>query len=220
MRRRNLLLDALFPEHVVCALCNQEAIVGDDGFCDDCREAILRCPSGLTPPNGLDGLTAALLYTPAVEPAIHRFKYQRQVWLAPILADLIALPDDWRVDCIVPVPLHPLRAWLRMFNQSELLARALAQRYPIPVCQRLLVRTRYTAPQAQLDAARRATNLTGAFSASPRAKGRSILLVDDVTTTHHTLLHCAAALRKAGAKRVYAACVCLAGRDGRDATDR
>ncbi len=214
MQKQNLFVDALFPDGVVCALCNQEAVVGNDGMCCACRAAIVRCPRTLNAPDGLDGLTAGLIYNEATEAAVHRFKYQRQVWLAPFFAGFIELPAGWRIDCLTPVPLHPLRRWLRTFNQSERLASALQARYPIPIRSDLLRRTRYTAPQARLDAARRAVNLTGAFSANARVAGLSVLLIDDVTTTHNTLQNCAAALRHAGAKRVYAACACLAGLDG------
>lgn len=213
MQKPGLLVNALFPEGVVCALCNQEAVVGSDGMCAACRAALARCPRALNAPAGLDGLAAGLIYNEALEAAVHRFKYRRQVWLAPFFAGFIELPADWRIDCLIPVPLHPLRQWLRTFNQSELLARALQTRYPLPIRRDLLHRTRYTAPQAKLDAARRAVNLTGAFSANTRANGLSVLLIDDVTTTHNTLQSCAAALRRTGAMRVYAACACLAGRE-------
>ena len=215
MPKRNRLADILFPERLVCALCNEESVVGSDGLCDRCRAALAPCPRALAAPAGLDGLAAGLIYNAAIEPAIHRFKYERQVWLAPYLAQFLVLPDDWQIDCMVPVPLHPLRSWLRTFNQSELLAESLTERYPVPIRRDLLRRTRYTLPQAKLDAAGRAENLVGAFSASLRASGLNCLLVDDVTTTHHTLQECAGALKQVGAARVYAACVCLAGRDGR-----
>lgn len=210
MSAAKAFLNSLFPPDVVCPFCNEEKLLNDYGFCPDCMETLVLCPPELEAPEGLDGLSAGLIYHDAASSAVQRFKYGRQVWLANTLASFIQLPDHWQWDCYVPVPLHPFRQWLRTFNQSELIAQALQKRYPFPIRNDLLRRTRYTAPQASLNAAGRAGNLANAFFAGPGVSGQSILLIDDVTTTHNTLLACAQALRKMGASRVYAACVCIA----------
>ena len=216
MGKRNLLLDALYPPDLVCPFCGGEALLGADGVCGQCRPSLRLCPPWLAPPYGLDGLTAGLVYDGCAKNALRRFKYKGEAWLAPYLASFIHVPSSWAVDCYVPVPLHPLREWLRTYNQSQLLAQALQTRFPFPIRNRLLSRTRYTPPQARLDASRRAANLNGAFRASPDAAGQSVLLIDDVTTTHSTLLECAWALRAMGAVRVYAACACLTGSGGQE----
>jgi predicted amidophosphoribosyltransferase len=74
----------------------------------------------------------------------------------------------------------------------------------------LLRRTRFTKSQTKLNESERAKNVSQAILASPEARGKSILLIDDVTTTHSTLLACAVALKQAGAARVYAACATAA----------
>ncbi|MEG1523770.1 MAG: ComF family protein [Clostridia bacterium] len=203
-------IDWLYPRNLVCAICGLETLVGMDGLCEGCRAQLTIHPSCECPAQ-LDGLICGLAYTEAVESPMHRFKYQRQIALASFFAQFIELPDSWKFDCMIPVPLHPLRQWVRTFNQSQALCAELQQRYQRPVCTHLLLRTRYTKPQAQLDAAHRSFNLTAAFSASKNVSGRSVLLVDDVATTQATLITCADALKQAGAKHVYGACACLAG---------
>ena len=204
------LLDLLYPNGVACWACGREAVLGEDCLCAECRGKLVLAQSDIPCPPGLDGLCAGLTYQETVEPAMYRFKYKRQVWLAPFLASYIRIPDEWRIDCLVPTPLHPLREWQRTYNQSELLARELHKRYPFPVRTDLIRRARYTRQQAKLTAAERTKNLAGAFMANTRAADLSIVLIDDVTTTHSTLLNCATALRHAGAKHVYAACACVA----------
>jgi len=112
----------------------------------------------------------------------------------------------------VPVPLHPLQPRLRSYNQSDLLAQELCRRYGLVQQNDLLLRTRFTKSQTTLNEFERAKNVSKAFSASPYARGKNILLIDDVTTTHSTLLSCAFALKAAGARRVYAACATAATR--------
>lgn len=207
-RLRQAALDALYPPDVACPLCNREATLGPLGLCDACADAVRACPlPAFREP--LDGLAAAFLYDGPARDAIHRFKYGNATYLADFFAKHIPIPDDWKPDCLVPVPLYWLRQLRRGYNQSELLALALSERCAgLPVRTDLLRRTRHTRSQTQLSAAERQTNLRGAFRAFSAAKGLSILLVDDVATTRATLCACAAQLKRHGAKRVYAACAC------------
>ena len=197
------MLDALYPPRCVCAVCDGERTVGADLLCDGCRARLARCPRPPAP-EPLDGAAAAFVYDELLHGPVHRFKYGKQSYLADFFAAHIELPPEWRIDCLVPVPLHPLKLWRRTFNQSALLADALSKRYALPVCGDLLRRTRNTPSQTELSAAARERNVRGAFSCKKPPAGLSIALVDDVMTTGATLGACAHALKKAGAARVYA----------------
>jgi len=204
-----LLGEALYPSRVACALCNRETILNENNLCANCAASLLPCGIVDCPPP-LDGLFAAYQYEGGAVAGIHALKYNKQTRLAPFFADAINPPPDWAIDRIVPVPLHPLKKWLRTYNQSALLAQALADRLSLKTDVSLLRRTRFTRTQTALAEFERTKNVARAFSASPAAKGLCILLIDDVTTTHSTLLACAVALKEAGARRVFAACACSA----------
>ncbi len=162
------------------------------------------CRSGL---RGFDAAYCFGAYEGVLRELIHLYKYGRVRTLARPLADLVmtAFPRDERLDAIVPVPLHWRRRWQRGFNQSELLARAVARRTGLAV-SRALVRVRPTAVQAGLSNTGRRRNVAGAFRCRRRAAGaldgRRILLIDDVMTTGSTAAACAAALKRRGAARV------------------
>lgn len=204
------LLDAVYPPDVTCTLCGRETILGKDFLCNDCR-ASLSPPPALICPFGLDGLVAAFRYSGSARNGIRALKYQNQVRLSPFFACAITLPASWQIDCVVPVPLHPLKQWLRSYNQSDQIAQELCKQYHLVQRNDLLARTRFTKSQTTLNEFERAKNVSQAFSASPAARGLRVLLIDDVTTTHSTLLACAYALRQAGALQVYAACATAAG---------
>ena len=110
-----------------------------------------------------------------------------------------------KIDCIIPVPLHPRRLRQRGFNQASLLARRLGSALKIPVNYGSLKRYRWTEPQTGLSRRQRAANVKGAFSlkAAERVRGKGILLLDDVLTTGETVNQCVRVLKKdGGAKEV------------------
>jgi competence protein ComFC len=61
--------------------------------------------------------------------------------------------------------------------------------------------------QVDLSAAERRANVSGAFEAKGRIRGR-VLLIDDVFTTGATMSSCAEALLRAGAEEVHALSLC------------
>lgn len=109
-------------------------------------------------------------------------------------------------DLIAPVPLHPRRLWRRRFNQSGLLAQALAKLSGRPVQLDLLQRRKFTRSLGHAGRQERRRILAGAIAVNPKAganiRGRRILLIDDVLTTGATAPACCRALLRAGAAAV------------------
>lgn len=184
----------------VCARCGRPLPgLGPGEACEACRRA--------PPPFAYARAVAA--YRDGMREAIHQLKFGGRVALARPLGDLLAEGAGLDlsvegIDGVVPVPLHARRQAERGFNQAELLARRLARRWRRPFLPRLLVRTRWTRPQTELDEAERRRNVRGAFRVlDPEAvAGRHLLLVDDVLTTGSTVAEASRALLAAGARVV------------------
>ena len=122
-------------------------------------------------------------------------------WLARAGAELLA-----EADLVMPVPLHWTRLFLRRFNQSALLATAVAGLTDRPVEMGLLRRRRRTPSLGHLSAHQRRRTVAGAYAvpekARARLEGRRVVLVDDVLTTGATAGACSRALLRAGASSV------------------
>jgi ComF family protein len=129
----------------------------------------------------------------AVPPLAWWMAYAFRRWVAPVR-------DPGEPDPVVTaVPLHPARRRRRGYNQSTLLAAAVAGMLDLPFDDSLLARTRNTRPQSKLPAERRAENVRGAFAlrGGARIMGRALVLVDDLVTTGETIGACVQALRDA-----------------------
>jgi ComF family protein len=205
-----MLLQALvrFAFPPTCPGCAADST--DDLLCAGCLRALpFRGGSPELVVDGVDRVLAPCRYEGVVRALIVRLKYAGDRHplraLTALWPDLKAEEAELgRPDSVVPIPSSWRRRRMRGFNQAELLARAAADRLAIPLLAKALRRRGGRPPQAALGREARLTNLVGAFSVAGGVFGRAVLVVDDVATTGATLREAAAALRKAGARRVTA----------------
>lgn len=154
---------------------------------------------------------AAARFNDDLQKVIHSFKYRKAMWLCEDLTDILegclrVHFETARIDAVVPVPLFHARERERGYNQSELLAEALASRIDRRCAARALRRICSTVSQTGLTAVKRRRNVKGVFEVVDRASiyRRRVLLVDDVMTTGATLNACAEVLKKNGAAEIWA----------------
>ncbi len=183
-----------------CPQCGRKLFAPSAGelLCKNCRSSRRYYDRG----------RSLFLYTDTIRKMIHRYKYNRKEYLKFSFHELITendpFFDDERIDLIIPVPLHWRRYWQRGFNQSLGLAHAVSSRLGAPVVTRNLRRVRHTRPQVFIAPEERVSNIRGAFRVlfPDQIKGKTVLLVDDITTTGATMNECSRMIKKAGAERI------------------
>lgn len=185
-------------ERLVCTLCRTTAPL--TGFWREADNPVVRKFDGLVPVERASGFLF-YVHGSGWRKLIHGFKYRGSwraarlmgEWYGRCLAES-GLYDG--VDCVVPLPLHPLKRLRRGYNQSEYLAEGIAAQLGIEVDRRSVCRVRNTATQALKPRRERAGNVENAFAVRrpERLAGRHVLLVDDVLTTGSTLAACAAGI--------------------------
>lgn len=165
-----------------------------------------RCAGCLATPPRHAGIHAAVAYGDVARGLALRLKHGRRIGLAETMARLMVrhMPAD--AELLVPVPLHRWRLWARGFNQSLLIAEALAKRSGVPIELAALLRPRATPLLRGLGRRDRARAVAGVFAVADgrkaALKGRHVVLVDDVHTSGATSDACTRALLRAGAARV------------------
>jgi ComF family protein len=201
----------------ICWECWSDASRVEAPFCDLCGDPVAGavdhdfiCYSCSAERPSFDAARSAARYDGVVGEALRQLKYERAIWLAPDMAELLrnciqAEYPGRKFDLIVPVPLHRVRRRERSYNQSAILAHELGRRIGCPAMPGMLKRIRPTISQTNLTAQDRLSNVADAFQ-HEREKwlaGRRVLLVDDVMTTGATVNTCAKALKKGGAVSVH-----------------
>ncbi len=225
----NDISDVIFPPQ--CMGCAEILSRGRQLFCLACKEKIKFIRGSLCPVCGTTFLDspaeshlcgncienktyfscarAVFSYETIILDVIHKFKYGNNISVGAMLASFMAdfsFPDVDFSDhsLMIPVPLHIKRLRERGFNQSLILARALAKKWQIPINFSLLKRHKSTLTQTGLHKTERKQNIKGAFEVNDKKiiAGKNIILVDDVYTTGATINECAKTMIKAGAQKV------------------
>lgn len=225
----------------VCINCRDSICETDRSLCKDCWGRLLTCTGAdYCPRCGRDASRYALLqgvcpdcrgkefhfdqiarsgvYAQSLQEMILSFK-NGQTELDSTLGFLAnsALQGSSfvnTIDYFVPVPLHWSRRLFRGYNQSLILARKL--RHLTAKISTDLVRVRRTRTQTNMaSSAARARNVAGAFAVryGHQFTGRVLCLVDDIKTTGATLNECAKTLKEAGASKVFALVLAIAGQN-------
>lgn len=222
------LLDYLFPVNYRCLFCGKED--GGVGICDECKARLpyitgntcevcgievhsgnvcIECKSA---EHKFDKCFCIMKYVGGIKHALQKFKLTGYKNIGKVLAELMKEyfdKIDIPFDMIIPVPNHPSRLKERKFNHLDIMLERIEESYG-RVYKNLLIRIKDTPHQTGLDRERRKINLKSAFKVTDksRIKHKTILLVDDIFTTGSTLDECAHTLRKAGADRIFAMCLC------------
>lgn len=172
----------------------------------------------LLTPNPLpveNGVWSLFPYTDKrVSTIIHGLKYEQKKDLAPILGgflaeslDLIIGEDD---AIIIPIPSAPKEYRTRGFDHVALLAEETLRAYHGPITLmtfRALKKIRETTPQVKTkNRSERLSNLVGAYERDGRLplQGKTLILIDDITTTGATFTEAKRALKDSGAQKIVA----------------
>lgn len=189
-----------------CRKCGKELFSEQAEYCFDCSRHKRSFESG----------AALFQYNEAAKKSMAAVKYRNKREFLDFYAEAMAyrfshIVKNWKPDVFIPIPVHPSRLRRRGFNQAEVLAKKLAKKLgDIPVETKLLVRSRKTAPQRDLNPQERLANLQQAFAVDPdRPVPKCVVLIDDIYTTGSTMEACTRVLKAAGVQEVHFLTVCI-----------
>ncbi len=202
------MLSFLFPPK--CILCGKLLSRNETDLCHHCRshtDEFIKAKRNIP---FVAQWTAIWYYKDTVRKSIHKYKFRNARSYASAYGRLLAmklLDEKW--DILTWVPISSMRRFRRGYDQSQLLADAVAKELNTHAVK-TLKKIRNTKPQSTLtELAQRRANVLGVYKAQNREliAGKRILLLDDVITTGATASECAKTLLTAGAAEVQFAAI-------------
>lgn len=204
-----------------CAVCD-ELIPPEDALCETCADALHPITEPFCTKCGnlkrsceckewvyhFEGCAAPFCNSGAARECVYGMKFSGRIDTARFLARLMAACARVRFpgvafDLVCCVPMHPAKQRRLGYNQSDLLARALAKRLGLRYDAKALARVAVGRTQHTLNARDRFDNVKNLYACRRNLRGKTVLLVDDIKTTGATLDECARQLLLAGADAVY-----------------
>jgi ComF family protein len=225
-----LFLDTFFPwkcisckkevhfSYPLCKKCQKNIPINYSFICPVCKKRIINFSKrSCFCKTYINALGVVSFYENSIiRKTIHFFKYQPILSLQKPLAGLMIkfLKEtnffseiDKKNILLIPIPLHKRKRRQRGFNQSELLAKAVASHFSLNFHPKILFRIKNNPPQAKINNfSDRKENSKNIFQiSSPNLnliKGKWIILIDDVYTSGATMQEAAKILKKNGAKKI------------------
>lgn len=201
----------VFDEQAFCDDCLKTLPYNDKAICDHCGRKLnvfshycSTCKGKLT---SLDKCRSCFNYAPPISKLIKNAKYGNARYLIEYFAEQMSgvyFQNYFNADCLTFVPMTEKAERKRGYNQSRLLAEKLSAIINLPVID-CLQKKKETKRQATLNKEQRQKNLLDSFKVKSKKEiaNKSIVIIDDVTTTGATAQVIAETLKKAGALRVY-----------------
>lgn len=202
------IIDFIYPNN--CKICGCKLDNKSIVLCKDCLkngDYYLYEPFEIKGANQAD---SPLVYKDFVRSAMHNYKFNGKRiyadWFASITTECVQSKIDiWKPDIITYVPISFGRWLKRGYNQSELVAKFVANNVNVP-CKATMSKRMFIKRQSSInDNEKRAENAQNAFYVKNNIDvySKRILLIDDVITTGSTVSACANILSSAGAKAVF-----------------
>ncbi len=199
----------IYVEEPCCKKCGKPVAQKEQEYCFDCYKKQFHYDSGM----------ALFVYDQTMKDSITAFKFHGKKEYADFYVEEMVERLGKKIlekqpDVLIPVPIHQKKKRVRGFNQAELLASGLSKRLEIPINCKLLLRTKNTIPQKQLNNKERLRNLERAFTISVQGWKEKkiyqhIMLVDDIYTTGSTIEACSKVLQASQMTKVSFVSLCI-----------
>lgn len=194
-------LEIIFPPK--CGICGK---IGEGYICNNCYNMFI---INKIYKNYNSERFHMLKYEGIIRDKLIEYKFNDKTYLYRMFYEILIKDknacDFFKgYDIIIPVPIHKKRKTLRGYNQSELIAKKLSDKFKMPMYIDVLKKQINTIPQSSLGKKARKNNAQNVYKVDnmQKIKNKNVVILDDIYTTGATANECIKVLKDAGAYRV------------------
>jgi len=201
------ILELIYP--TTCGICDK---ICKEALCKKCELKLKKYEINLirkTKKMYFNESIHIFRYEDLIREKIISYKFANKAYLYKTFSKIILKNEKIcgffkNYDIIIPVPIHKKRKLERGYNQTELIAKAIANQTRLKLEKNVLLKQKNIVSQSSLNKNDRKQNVKNAFIVNNIEKviNKKILLFDDIYTTGSTVNECAKILKRAGAKQV------------------
>lgn len=201
------IIDLFFPRF--CPICGNRLSGEEETICMACNLHLPRTDTWENPYENemaklfwhqipIEKACALFYYKGHSSPSniLYQLKYNHRPEVANEMGHLLAQEgmrihffDD--IDGIIPIPLAPKRQKERGYNQSEEIAKGIAELTHLPILTQIVRRTAFIESQTHKNRWQRKENVSKVFELTDNnLSDKHFLIVDDVCTTGATIISC------------------------------
>lgn len=201
------VFELIFPS--VCGFCGK---LDKNSLCARCKNKLekeLKERIEMVQDRNFSYLVYLFNYNGIIREKIIAYKFNDMAHLSSTFAKFIIKNKKIcgflrKYDIIVPVPIHNKRKKERGYNQSELIARNIADFTQLELASDVLMKTKNNTAQSSLNKADRQNNVKNVYGIknAEKIKNKRVVLIDDIYTTGSTVNECSKILKNAGASEI------------------
>ena len=148
-------------------------------------------------------------YEGIIRDTLIKYKFQNKAYLYKTFSKIILNNKKIcgilkKYDIIIPVPIHKKRKHQRGYNQTELIAREIANNTNLQLENKVLFKQKNVISQSELSKIDRKENIKNAFMIQniEKIKNKKVIIFDDIYTTGSTVNECSKILKLVGVKNI------------------
>lgn len=205
------LLELIYPN--VCGICGK---INRNSLCDECKRKMRSIIVAKIVDYKRDNLkffdkhAYLFKYDGKIRSLILNYKFDNKAYLYKTFTQFVLNNQNIcnfikSYNIIIPVPIHKKKFNSRGYNQSELIAKELANKMnSLKLETKVLIKVKNNMAQSTLNKEDRILNVKNAYEVINKQiiKDKRVLLLDDIYTTGNTVNECSKVLKYNGAKEI------------------